>query len=229
MTSRTAASSCRFTKCSFGLASATLPRSAAAATSRPSSWRRSRSRGDRESDEAGQSKAEAAPRSPRRKLIKYLRLAGLRLATPRPTPPGRAEPCPDGDPLCSSPLPLVKAHICPLAACKAVYGRDSRWRPQTASSPRERRSSRLPPTDGVARLAHRQQIRRRVKRTPNRILDPQHFRHRRFAAALANVTAPECDIIGDPKHRRHVGWISTLVATHRSPPAARPELRVHPA
>jgi hypothetical protein len=92
MTSRTAASSCRFTKCSFGLASATLPRSAAAATSRPSSWRRGRSRGDRESDGAGQSEAEAAPRSPRRKLIKYLRLAGLSLATPRQAPPRRAEP-----------------------------------------------------------------------------------------------------------------------------------------
>ena len=45
------------------------------------------------------------------------------------------------------------------------------------------------------------------RRAPNRILNAEHFRDRRFAASLANVTAPDCDIVCDPKHHSHVGRI----------------------
>lgn len=60
-----------------------------------------------------------------------------------------------------------------------------------------------------------------MSNAPNRSVDAQRFRHRRFTAALANVTAPVCDIVSNPKHRRHVIWIFVCVVTHRSPPATR--------
>jgi hypothetical protein len=80
-------------------------------------------------------------------------------------------------------------------------------------------ANQFPATGLVAAVADRKQIRWRVERAINRILNPECFRDRRFAASLANVTAPDCDIVCDPKHRGHVGRIYTFVATHRPPPA----------
>jgi hypothetical protein len=80
-------------------------------------------------------------------------------------------------------------------------------------------ADQFPATDLVAGVADRKQVRRRVERAINRILNAERFRDRRFSASLANVTAPDCDIVCDPKHRGHVGRVFTFVATHRSPPA----------
>ena len=75
---------------------------------------------------------------------------------------------------------------------------DYRPRPQhdaprlkSPAADRRRSRHRTPQADSTA-----------CRTPPNRILNAQHFRHRRFAATLANVTAPDCDIVGDPKHRR---------------------------
>ena len=55
-----------------------------------------------------------------------------------------------------------------------------------------------------AGVAHCKQVRRRVERTPNRIRDAQRFRHRRFTAALANVTAADCNIVSNPTSPSHL-------------------------
>jgi hypothetical protein len=60
----------------------------------------------------------------------------------------------------------------------------------------------------------------RVERTPNRIRDAQRFRHRRFTAALANVTAPDCNIVSNPTSPSHLDLClrSHASISSRNPP-----------
>jgi hypothetical protein len=61
------------------------------------------------------------------------------------------------------------------------------------------------PSDAVLGVADGQQVGRRGQRALRRILDAERFRDRRFAASLAEVTAPVRDVICYRKPRRHVG------------------------
>ncbi len=64
----------------------------------------------------------------------------------------------------------------------------------------------LRPTRVVAGVADSEQVGRRVERSL-RIFDAEYLRDRSFAAALAKITAPDRDIVGKPKPRRHVGGV----------------------
>ena len=100
-----------------------------------------------------------------------------------------------------------------------------------SGTPSSASSRRLQPTGVVAGVAHGKQVRRRVERTPNRIRDAQRFRHRRFTAALANVTAPDCDIVSNPTSPSHLDlWLRShaSISSRNPPPGSNRGLLLFP-